>query len=31
LPLMALSIASSFGFGVSFKSAAACMIWPVWQ
>jgi hypothetical protein len=31
LPDMAASISSSVGFGVSFSSAAADMIWPDWQ
>ena len=31
LPSIAASISASVGFGVSASSAAACMIWPVWQ
>src|SRR5262245_919914 len=31
LPDMAASMSSSVGFGVSFSSAAADMIWPDWQ
>jgi hypothetical protein len=30
-PLMASSISLSVSLRVSFKSDAACMIWPVWQ